>query len=595
MSAGSEPHVLREYALLADGERGVLVGPRGDLAWMCFPRWDGDALFASLIGGGGAYRVEPSDRYVWGGHYEEGTLIWRSRWVTTSGVVECREALALPSSRRRAVILRRVIARSACARLRIRLAVSWDNGRRSADDVHRDAAGRWRLRAGGVRVLWIGGDVARPVGPHHEAQLGFDLVLDEGRHHDLVLVLDAAGDGVEPPDAGELWRATEAEWRRRIPELDAAAGRRDARHACAVLAGLTSAEGGMVAAATTSLPERARAGRNFDYRYAWIRDQCYAGQALAATGPHPLVDGAVGFVRDRLLADGPGLRPAYTVDGSAIPEPRRLDLPGYPGGFDVVGNRIREQFQLDIFGEALLLLAAADRHGHLDDGGWRAAEIAAEAIARRRDEPDAGIWEIEPRRWTHSRLICAAGLRRIAERPRAGARAHPWTRLAGDLVASAARDATHPSGRWQRAGDDPRVDAALLLPAIRGVVPAADPRTVATLRAVECDLVEDGYVYRFRHDERPLGEAEGAFLLCGFVMALAWLQQGDAVRAARWFERNRAACGPPGLYSEEFDVEQRQLRGNLPQAFVHALLLECAVALGADPGVDCGLSAASRP
>jgi GH15 family glucan-1,4-alpha-glucosidase len=101
---------------------------------------------------------------------------------------------------------------------------------------------------------------------------------------------------------------------------------------------------------------------------------------------------------------------------------------------------------------------------------------------------------------------------------------------------------------------------------------------VATLHAIQRDLTEDGYCYRYRPDERPLGESEGAFLLCGFIMALAWAQQGEHTLAARWFERNRAACGPPGLYSEEFDVTQRQLRGNLPQAFVHALLLECAVA-----------------
>jgi GH15 family glucan-1,4-alpha-glucosidase len=103
---------------------------------------------------------------------------------------------------------------------------------------------------------------------------------------------------------------------------------------------------------------------------------------------------------------------------------------------------------------------------------------------------------------------------------------------------------------------------------------------VATLRAVQEDLCEDGYAYRFRADPRPLGEAEGAFLLCGFLMALALGQRGDEVGAARWFERNRAACGPPGLLSEEYDVRQRQLRGNLPQAFVHALLLECAAAQG---------------
>jgi hypothetical protein len=103
-----------------------------------------------------------------------------------------------------------------------------------------------------------------------------------------------------------------------------------------------------------------------------------------------------------------------------------------------------------------------------------------------------------------------------------------------------------------------------------------DPRSLATLHAVEAELTQDGYCYRYRPDERPLGESEGAFPLCGFFMALAYAQQGDAVGAARWFERNRAACGPPGLLAEEFDVEQRQLRGNLPQAFVHALMLECA-------------------
>jgi alpha,alpha-trehalase len=136
------------------------------------------------------------------------------------------------------------------------------------------------------------------------------------------------------------------------------------------------------------------------------------------------------------------------------------------------------------------------------------------------------------------------------------------------------------TGRWQRAADDAGVDAALLLAAIRGAVPADDPRSVATLRTVQAGLCQDGYAYRFRPDVRPLGEAEGAFLLCGFLVALAVGQQGDAVGAARWFERNRAACGPPGLLSEEYDVRQRQTRGNLPQAFVHALLLECAAAQG---------------
>jgi GH15 family glucan-1,4-alpha-glucosidase len=131
----------------------------------------------------------------------------------------------------------------------------------------------------------------------------------------------------------------------------------------------------------------------------------------------------------------------------------------------------------------------------------------------------------------------------------------------------------HPSGRWQRAVDDPRVDGALLLPGLRGAVSPDDPSHRATLAAISAELAEDGYLYRFRHDARPLREAEGAFLICGYWMSEALAQQGRDVEAARWFERTRAACGPPGLQTEEFDVQQRQLRGNLPQAFVHAELL----------------------
>jgi GH15 family glucan-1,4-alpha-glucosidase len=148
--------------------------------------------------------------------------------------------------------------------------------------------------------------------------------------------------------------------------------------------------------------------------------------------------------------------------------------------------------------------------------------------------------------------------------------------LAEGILAETARTSAHPSGRWQRAPDDQRVDAALLTAALRGAVPADDPRTIATLAAVEDELVDDEHLYRFAHNDGPLDQAEGAFLLCGFWMSMAHLQQGDVTEAMRWFERNRAACGPPGLFAEEYDVIQRQLRGNLPQTFVHAAMVECA-------------------
>jgi GH15 family glucan-1,4-alpha-glucosidase len=248
---------------------------------------------------------------------------------------------------------------------------------------------------------------------------------------------------------------------------------------------------------------------------------------------------------------------------------------------------VTSQFQLDPFGEALLLLAAAARLDRLDSMHWRAVRTLVRAIEEKWQQPDAGIWEVDDRRWAHSRLICAAGLRQISNAaPREqGAQ---WQRLADVLIADTDANCLHPSGRWQRAPDDSRIDAALLLPLIRGAIPVRDPRSIATLEAVRAELGRDGFVYRFRPDERPLGEAEGAFLLCGFMMALADHQQGNDLAAVRWFERNRTACGPPGLFAEEFDIGQRQLRGNLPQAFVHALLFETAHRLAGSSGAPVG-------
>ncbi|MGH3380785.1 MAG: glycoside hydrolase family 15 protein, partial [Actinoallomurus sp.] len=430
----------------------------------------------------------------------------------------------------------------------------------------------WTVRTGEITAAWRGVGQARP---DYDGVLEMDLELAEGGEHDLVLVL-AQGDPGRPLPPARAWSETEAAWAERVPELDNTAATREARHAVAVMTGLTSASGAMVAAATTSLPERAREGRNYDYRYAWIRDQCYAGQAAAAAGVDAVLDDAVRVVAGHLLEDGPELRPAYAVDGGAVPYERSLDLPGYPGGRDIVGNHANDQFQLDGFGEALLLLAAAARRDRLDAEGRRAAAAAVAAVARRHRDLDSGVWELDPARWTHSRLICAAGLRSICE---AVGGTPDWDALADTLLAEASAWGVHPSGRWQRAEGDERVDAALLTAAIRGALPAGDPRTRATLDAVDQELAEDGFAYRYRVDDRPMGEAEGAFLVCGLWMALALHAEGDAIRATHWFERGKSACGGPGIYAEEYDIAQRQLRGNLPQAFVHALVLECAATL----------------
>lgn len=576
MAPETAPNVLRDYSLLADGERGILVGPRGDFAWMCVPHWDSDPVFSSLIGGGGSYAITPHEaRYVWGGFYEEGSLIWHSRWVTTTGIIECRNALALPPDPRTAVVLRRVTAVDGRARVQVVLDARADFGRQPMTDLHHHQ-GVWTGRTGPLHVWWSGGGRGKISGGK---SLRLELEVEPGAHHDLVLEISDHTLTNGPVDPARAWDATEAAWEAAVPHLDYPRASRDARHAYAVLRGLTSSGGGMVAAATTSLPEHADQGRNHDYRYAWIRDQCYAGQAAAVTQPHPLLDESVRFISERILADGPQLKPAYRIDGGPVPDERSLPhLAGYPGGTNKIGNWVNKQFQLDALGETLLLFAAAARYDHLDTEHRRAVEGAVSAIEARWRDSDAGIWEIDNQRWAHSRLMCVAGLRTIADAatPSQGA---TWTALADTIADDVGSDCVHSSGRWQRSPDDGRVDAALLLPAIRGAVPPNDPRSRATLAAVAAELTRDGYPYRFRHDQRPLEDVKGAFLLCGFLMSLATHQQDRPTEALAWFERNRAACGPPGLFSEEFNVDQRQLRGNLPQAFVHALLLECSARL----------------
>ncbi|MEV4047636.1 glycoside hydrolase family 15 protein, partial [Streptomyces sp. NPDC049744] len=405
------PWALREYAVLADGERGAVLDPRGRIVWLCAPRWHDDAVFSALIGGAGHFTVEPADPWhVWGGSYEEGTLIRISRWVTADCVIECREALALPTRTDRLVLLRRMRVERGEARLRMDL----DPRPGFAEVRMRDPrleAGVWTAGARGLRMRLAG---APDAVWRDGAGLCGEFRLREGETHDLVLEL-SEGPESGPLDADALWRTTEREWRQAVPDCSRLVAPRDARHAYAVLRGLTSVSGGMVAAATTSLPERANSGRNYDYRYAWLRDQCYAALAVAAHGPHPLVDDAVRFVAERVLADGDGVRPAYTVDGRPVGGERSLRLPGYPGGNDHVGNDAGAQFQLDTFGEALQLFASAAAHDRLTDEAERAAAVAVDVVERQWLKPEAGLWELENRWWTHSRLSVVCGLRRMAE------------------------------------------------------------------------------------------------------------------------------------------------------------------------------------
>ena len=376
------PETLRQYALLADGERGALIGPRGDIAFLCAPKWHDDAVFSDLIGGRGNYVLRPTDeRFVWGGNYESGSLIWRTRWVVGPDVVESREALAFPGERSCVVLLRRIEAVRGSAEVRVLLDCRAGFGSEQMN-LRGCGDGAWEGRSGALHLRWNGVSNDATVRPDGAVEVR--IRVPEGGHHDLVLEIGFNAPEGELPDADRLWRRTEDAWSRAVPEGRESIAPRDVAHSWAVLRGLTTADGAMVAAATTSLPERSDAGRDYDYRYAWIRDQCFAGHAVAAAGGGDLLDHAVGFVRDRLLQDGEHLVPAYTRRRGPGATPAELDLAGYPGAPGAyVGNHVRDQFQLDAFGEALLLLASADRLGRLDADGWRAADAAVTGIAHR--------------------------------------------------------------------------------------------------------------------------------------------------------------------------------------------------------------------
>ena len=224
------------------------------------------------------------------------------------------------------------------------------------------------------------------------------------------------------------------------------------------------------------------------------------------------------------------------------------------------------------------MLALAASRGRLDQRGWNAAAIAADTVERRWGEPDSGIWELEPKLWTQSRLICVAGLRALCQADPGSETTVRYLALADTILAQVARESVSDSGHWMRTPEDPRVDAALLLAELRGAMAPGDPRSQATRHTVQDGLADDGYIYRYAHHGAPLGEAEGAFLICNFWLALAMFGAGETIEGVRLFERARSAAGAPGLLSEEFDVVQHQLRGNLPQAFVHAALIEAAAA-----------------
>jgi len=583
---------IEDYGLIGDLQTAALVGRNGSIDWLCFPRFDSGACFAALLG------TEENGRWLLAPdceververRYRDNSLVHELDFHTEDG--SARVIDFMPPRGVDPDVVRIVEGLEGTVRMRMQLVIRFDYGS-IVPWVRRSSDGSLVAIAGPDAVVLQTPVDIRGENLHTVAEftvsagerIPFTLTWFPS-HHDAVAAIDPEQ---ALADTCSFWR----EWLNSCTY----AGRwhEAVLRSLMVLKALTyGPTGGIVAAPTTSLPERIGGVRNWDYRYCWLRDATFALDALLENG---FVDEARGW-RSWLLravaGDPDDLQIMYGPAGE-----RRLtefELPwldGYAGSKPVrVGNGASEQFQLDVYGEVLDVLYQARRRGlEADDAAWALVRHLLEELESRWHEPDEGIWEVRgPRRhFTHSKVMAWVafdrGLRLIEEFERVGPAAR-WRRVRDKIHAEVLECGFDEElGSFVQSYGSKRLDASLLTIPLVGFLPPDDPRVAGTLEAVRRDLLHDGFVRRYVHDEDidtvdGLPPGEGAFFLCSFwfVDNLALLGRID--EAVEMFERLLALRNELGLLSEEYDPGDRRLVGNFPQAFSHIGLINTALLL----------------
>ncbi|HEY6940120.1 glycoside hydrolase family 15 protein [Dokdonella sp.] len=580
---------IEDYGLIGDCETAALVGRDGSIDWLCWPRFDSDACFAALLGGAdnGRWRIHPR------GAVKTRTRAYRGATLVLETSCETRTG--------RVTLVDFMPPRGACADI-VRI-VRGDRGHvpMAMDLVARFGYGAqvpWvvRLDDGAVRAI-AGPDsmtLRTPVGVRGDGErLTAAFTVEAGDAVPFVLTYARSH---EPPprpiDPHVALEQTEAFWTRWIARFEGKGPwGKDIRRSLITLKALTYAPtGGIVAAATTSLPEQLGGTRNWDYRYCWVRDATLSLLAMMNAG---FFEEAAAW-RDWLLRAVAG-NPRQMQIMYGIAGERRLTewsvpwLAGYEGASPVrIGNAAHAQLQLDVYGELMDTLHHA-RRGSLtgDASSWelqRALLAHLETIWR---EPDAGIWEGrgDPAAFTYSRVMAWVAFDRAVksvERLGLEGPVSRWRRLRARIhreVCSKGYDRRR--GTFVRAYGSRDLDASLLLMPQLGFLPPDDPRIAGTVAAIERDLVRRGFVLRYdsaaADDGLPVGE--GAFLACSFWLADAYTMLGRHRDAKRLFERLLAIRNDLGLLSEEYDVDAGRLVGNFPQAFSHIALVNTALNL----------------
>ena len=585
---------IERHSLLSDQRTAAIVTPDARVVWLCAPRIDSPPLLAELLGGpaAGFFAVsplaagrDPVQRYL--GH----SMMLETSWDAMSVIdyLDCSEGLPTePAGRSRLV---RVLT---------------GTGRALVEFAPFTGSGGKRLESGDGGIEARDGDarLARLRSPgldwHIESHSRDDIARTEVDLSTGPIVLEllcGIGAGEYASAEPERRSATIEHWRAwvdrlRVPPLQTDLVRRSALVLKALCHGPT---GAIIAAPTTSLPQELGGSRNWDYRYCWMRDASMAAATLVRLGS---IDEAMDLLGWLLrLIDSRGaeldrLAPIYTVEGKALPPERSdPDLPGYAGSRPVrIGNAAEQQVQTDVFGPIMELVWRLGRAGApLDDRHWRLVELLVDAVDRRWQEPDQGIWEIRaaPRHHVHSKTMCWMAVDRgVALAGMVFNRSVPaWERLRATVAVEILTKGWSPAqNAFTAAYGSTDLDSAVLAMGLSGLVPPGDSRWVATVEAIEAQLRDGATVYRYRRDDGLPGEPSGFNLMtCWLIDAKILIGDLDGARAL--FDDYIALAGPTGLLSEEHDPVTGQSRGNFPQAYSHLGLIENALNLAGAAGL----------
>jgi GH15 family glucan-1,4-alpha-glucosidase len=586
---------IEDYALVGDLQTGALVGRDGSIDWLCLPRFDSPSCFSALLDtpDAGRWVLAPAG----GGSattrsYVGDALVLEQVWETQSGTVRVLDFM--PPRGTAPDLVRVVEGLSGTVEMALELVVRFDYGR--VMPWVRRRAGRWTAVAG-PDALWL--DTPVPLhGEDRRTTARFPVTAGQR----VPFVLTWSPSFGPPPTAVDADRAladTLAFWDQWAAGCSADGPYADAvRRSLLVLKALTYApSGGIAAALTTSLPELIGGTRNWDYRYCWLRDASFTISALAGGGYTEEARAWRDWLLRAVAGDPDRLQILYTLTGRRRAAEAELPhLRGYEGSGPVrIGNAAADQFQLDVWGEVLDALAVARDAGlGRDDDAWSLQCLLVTQLEQLWPEPDSSLWEVRgPRRhFVHSKVMAWVGFDRMirtAERAGLPAPLDRW-RAARDAVHAEVCDRGYDAERntFTQFYGSRGLDAALLLLPRLGFLPPEDPRVRGTVEAVERELMEDGFVLRYRVDADPHGEhgtvdglpgEEGAFLACSFWLADALVLVGRRDEATELFERLLGLRNDVGLLSEEWDPRLRRQLGNTPQAFSHLALVNTALAL----------------